>query len=199
MSLPYVVVLYYSRTGHCAQLAQHIARGIEKTGGIEARIRTVPSVAPTTQIADPDIPDQGPIYAELDDLAQCAGLIIGSPTRFGNMAAPLKYFLEQTTSLWLSGQLVDKPCAAFTSSGSMHGGQESTLLTMLLPLMHHGMIPVGIPYTHSQLSRSTSGGTPYGASHVAAHANPDQLTQDEIDLAQILGARVATISKRMMQ
>ncbi len=194
---PYILVLYYSRTGHTARLAADIARGVEQAGEIEARLRVVPSVAPSTEVGQPAIPAEGPIYCDLDDLEHCAGLVLGSPTRFGNMAAPLKYFLEQTSTLWLSGALVDKPCAVFTSGGSMHGGQESTLLSMLIPLLHHGMLPVGVPYTNAELMSTRSGGTPYGASHVSGHAGAAQLSADESVLAIALGRRVAKLAKRL--
>ena len=197
-STPYLLILYYSRTGHTASLADCVARGVEQATGIEARVRVVPPVAPTTHEVQASVPAEGPIYCELDDLESCAGLILGSPTRFGNMAAPLKYFLEQTTSLWLSGALVDKPCAVFTSGGSLHGGQESTLLSMLIPLMHHGMIPVGLPYTQASLMTTTTGGTPYGASHVSGHAGGAELSSDESTLAIALGKRVAMLAKRLL-
>lgn len=195
---PYVLVLYYSRTGHTAKLAESIARGVEQASGMEAKIRIVPSVAPTIDEVQAPVPSDGPIYCELDDLEGCSGLILGSPTRFGNMAAPLKYFLEQTSSLWLSGALVDKPCAVFTSGGSLHGGQESTLLSMLIPLMHHGMLPVGLPYTQASLMTTTTGGTPYGASHVSGHAGSGELSGDEQNLAIALGKRVALLAKRLV-
>jgi NAD(P)H dehydrogenase (quinone) len=196
---PYILVLYYSRTGHTAKLAQDIARGVEQASGMEAKIRIVPPVAPTTDEVLSPVPGEGPIYCELDDLECCAGLILGSPTRFGNMAAPLKYFLEQTSSLWLSGALVDKPCAVFTSGGSLHGGQESTLLSMLIPLMHHGMLPIGLPYTQASLMTTTTGGTPYGASHVSGHAGGVDLSADESTLAIALGKRVALLAKRLIE
>lgn len=195
---PYILVLYYSRTGHTASLAENIARGVEQASGVEARLRIVPPVAPTTDEVQASVPADGPIYCELDDLEDCAGLILGSPTRFGNMAAPLKYFLEQTSALWLSGALVDKPCAVFTSGGSLHGGQESTLLSMLIPLMHLGMLPVGLPYTQASLMTTTTGGTPYGASHVSGHAGGANLSTDETALAIALGKRVGQIAKRLL-
>jgi NAD(P)H dehydrogenase (quinone) len=194
---PYILVLYYSRTGHTAKLADYVARGVEQVGGMEAKIRIVPPVAPTTDEVQDPVPSDGPIYCELDDLEECSGLILGSPTRFGNMAAPLKYFWEQTSSLWLSGVLVDKPCAVFTSSGSLHGGQESTLLSMLIPLLHHGMLPVGLPYTQTRLMTTTTGGTPYGASHVSGHAGGAELSEDEGVLAIALGKRVASLAQRL--
>ena len=155
---PYVLVLYYSRQGATATMAQHIARGIERVSGVAARLRTVPAVSATCEKSEDDIPSDGPLYCELEDLRDCAGMVMGSPTRFGNMAAPLKYFIDQTSTLWLSGTMIDKPAAVFTSSSSMHGGQESTLLSMLLPLLHHGMIIAGLPYSETGLMSTTSGG-----------------------------------------
>ena len=192
----YILVLYYSRSGNCAALAEEIARGIQSTGGVEARVRTVPPVAAQTERTLPDIPDEGPIYCDIDDVENCAGLILGSPTRFGNMAAPLKFFVEQLTPLWAAGALIDKPCAVFTSSSSLHGGQESTLLSMLLPLMHLGMLPVGIPYSNIELTTTTTGGTPYGASNLAKDAGV-VLSKEEIALAQALGKRVASIALKL--
>jgi NAD(P)H dehydrogenase (quinone) len=192
----YILVLYYSRSGNCAALAEAIARGIQSTGGVEARVRTVPPVAAQTERALPAIPDEGPIYCDVDDVENCAGLILGSPTRFGNMAAPLKFFVEQLTPLWASGSLIDKPCAVFTSSSSLHGGQESTLLSMLLPLMHLGMLPVGIPYSNAELTTTKTGGTPYGASNLASDAG-GLLSKEEIALAQALGKRVALIARKL--
>ncbi len=162
--MPDILIIYYSRTGNVAQLARQIARGIEEVPGMRARLRSVPPVAAVTMIAAPPVPEKGAPYATLDDLRECAGVILGSPTRFGNMAAPLKHFLDSTGAEWASGTLVGKPAAAFTSTASMHGGQESTLLTMLLPLLHHGALIVGLPYTEAALNATTSGGTPYGAS-----------------------------------
>src|SRR6056300_532600 len=192
----YILVLYYSRSGNCAALAEAIARGIQSTGGVEARIRTVPPVAAQTERAMPDIPDEGPIYCDIDDVENCSGLILGSPTRFGNMAAPLKFFVEQLTPLWAAGSLIDKPCAVFTSSSSLHGGQESTLLSMLLPLMHLGMLPVGIPYSNAELTTTKTGGTPYGASNLASDTG-GLLSKEEIALAQALGKRVALIARKL--
>lgn len=191
MSTPYVLVLYYSRYGATLAMAQQIARGIEQTGGIEARLRTVPPVSPDTQASEPEVPASGAVYCTLEDLRGCAGLALGSPTRFGNMAAPLKYFLDGTSSLWLNGDLVDKPAAVFTSTASLHGGQETTLLSMMLPLLHQGMVILGIPYTQSQLNTTRTGGTPYGASHLAAGNDTHTLSEDEIILCQALGKRLA--------
>ena len=193
-SMPYILVLYYSRGGKTAEMASRIARGVSKTSGVEARLRTVPQVVTNIDERAHDIPDTGPLFCEEDDLRQCAGLILGSPTRFGNMAAPLKHFIDQTSSLWLSGALIDKPAAVFTSTSSLHGGQESTLLSMLLPLMHHGMILAGLPYSEGGLRKTTGGGTPYGASHWAGENNERPLDDHESALCQALGARVAKIA-----
>ena len=190
---PYVLVLYYSRQGATATMAQHIARGIERVSGVAARLRTVPAVSATCEKSEDDIPSDGPLYCELEDLRDCAGMVMGSPTRFGNMAAPLKYFIDQTSTLWLSGTMIDKPAAVFTSSSSMHGGQESTLLSMLLPLLHHGMIVAGLPYSETGLMRTTSGGTPYGASHWAGNDNMRAVDDVEAGLCRALGQRVARL------
>jgi NAD(P)H dehydrogenase (quinone) len=192
-----ILVLYYSRQGSTAALARYICRGIESVNGTRARLRTVPPVAVTTAKLDPPVPDDGPPYATHDDLIECGGLILGSPTRFGNMAAPLKYFLDGTSALWLSGALVDKPAAVFTSTMSLHGGQESTLLSMMLPLFHHGMVLVGLPFTERGLEATRGGGTPYGASHVAAVSGTGELSPIEEGLARALGARVATVVSRL--
>jgi len=194
---PEILVLYYSRSGHTAQLARLIARGVEEVDGVRARLRQVPPVAPVTQTAQPPVPEEGAPYAELRDLAECAGLILGSPTRFGNMAAPLKYFLDSTIAEWASGTLVGKPCAVFTSTATMHGGQETTLVSMLLPLMHHGMIALGIPYTEPALNNTRTGGTPYGLSHVAGLNGENPVSEHERELARVLGRRVAELSKRL--
>ena len=196
---PYILVLYYSRGGATASMAQHIARGVELVPGMTARVRTVPAISANTEQSEEDIPSQGPLYCEQDDLRHCAGLVMGSPTRFGNMAAPLKYFIDQSSDLWLSGALVDKPAAVFTSTSSMHGGQESTLLTMLLPLMHHGMLVAGLPYSEPGLMRTTSGGTPYGASHWAGPDNNNAVDACEADLCKALGNRVATLASRLIE
>lgn len=188
--MPDILVLYYSRHGAVSQMANYIARGIE-SAGVGARLRTVPDVSPVTEISAPSIPAEGATYASLDDLRECIGLALGSPTRFGNMAAPLKHFLDGTSALWMSGALVGKPAAVFTSSSSMHGGQETTLISMMLPLMHHGMMILGLPYTEKQLLQTASGGTPYGASHVAGADSSLPLSSDEKTLCQSLGARLA--------
>jgi NAD(P)H dehydrogenase (quinone) len=189
-----VLVLYYSRHGATAELARHLVRGIESIPGVTARLRTVPPVAPTTATGtDPVVPESGPPYATHQDLVDCDGLALGSPTRFGNMAAPLKHFLDGTGALWLNGTLDRKPAAVFTSTTSMHGGQESTLLSMMLPLLHHGMFLVGLPFTATALNRTRTGGSPYGASHLAAQGShaPPKLSDDERELAQLLGRRLA--------
>ena len=196
---PYILVLYYSRTGSVAQLAQYIARGVERVDGIEARIRTVPAVSTTCEAVDKSIPDTGAPYVSLEDLRGCAGLALGSPTRFGNMAAAMKYFWDSTSSVWLAGELVNKPACVFSSSASMHGGQETTLISMMLPLLHHGMLLLGVPYTEPALSTTQSGGTPYGVTHVAGANNDTPLTQDEITLAKQLGERLALISMRTLK
>jgi len=193
-----ILVLYYSRSGATAKMAEHIAAGINQVRGQRALVRTVPPVS--DHVGDQpqsDIPDNGPLYCTEDDLRNCSGLILGSPTRFGNMAAPLKYFIDSTTSLWLSGDLIDKPAAVFTSTSSMHGGNESTLLTMLLPLMHHGMVAVGIPYSHAALHHTQTGGTPYGASHIAGPDGTLPISDDEINLCKVLGQRVATLANAL--
>src|SRR5882762_5668922 len=192
-----VLVLYYSRQGSTAALARQICRGVEAVPRMQARLRTVAPVTATTQRLDPPVPDEGPPYATHEDLIECCGLILGSPTRFGNMAAPLKFFLDGTSALWLSGALVDKPAAVFTSTASMHGGQETTLLSMMLPLLHHGMYLVGLPYTEQALTATHSGGTPYGASHTAGASGQGELTDTERELARALGARVATLASRL--
>jgi NAD(P)H dehydrogenase (quinone) len=192
-----VLVLYYSRNGHTAQLARLIARGIEEVPGMRARLRQVPPVAPVTETAAPPEPDEGASYVSRADLVECVGLALGSPTRFGNMAAPLKYFLDTTGAEWASGALAGKPAALFTSTSSMHGGQESTLLTMALPLLHHGMLLVGIPFTEPALSITTSGGTPYGASHVTGHRGDQPITEHERELTRALGKRLADVARRL--
>lgn len=194
---PYILVLYYSRHGATLEMAKQIARGIEQVSGMEARLRTVPAVSPVTEASAPAIPDTGAIYCTEDDLKHCAGLILGSPTRFGNMAAPMKYFLDGTSTQWLNGDLIDKPAAVFTSTSTLHGGQESTLLTMMLPLLHQGMIIAGIPYSEASLSTTRTGGTPYGASHLASGDAPSKLSSDEIALCQALGKRVATLAHKL--
>lgn len=197
MPMPYVLVLYYSQHGSIENMAQHMVRGIEKVSGIEARIRTVPKVSADTHTSLDSIPDTGPLYCSEDDLRNCAGLIMGSPVRFGNMASALKHFIDGTSNLWLTGELVNKPAAVFTSSSSMHGGQESTLISMMLPLIHHGMVIAGTPYTEPALMKTTTGGTPYGVSHVAGINNANHLSQDEIQLCQAQGARIANLAKQL--
>lgn len=193
----YVLVLYYSRHGSTLEMAKHIARGVEQVAGIEARLRTVPAVSPTTEASAPAIPETGALYCSEDDLKHCDGLILGSPTRFGNMAAPMKYFLDGTSSQWLNGDLINKPAAVFTSTSTLHGGQESTLLTMMLPLLHQGMIIAGIPYSEAGLSTTRTGGTPYGASHLASGDTPNKLSSDEVALCQALGKRIATLALQL--
>jgi NAD(P)H dehydrogenase (quinone) len=192
-----ILVLYYSRGGHTAQLARLLARGVEEVDGVRARLRQVPPVAAVTQTTQPPVPEEGAPYVELRDLAECAGLILGSPTRFGNMAAPLKHFLDSTIAEWASGTLVGKPCAVFTSTATMHGGQETTLVSMLLPLLHHGMIALGIPYTEPALNNTRTGGTPYGLSHVAGLNGENPVSEHERELARVLGRRVAEVAKRL--
>ena len=194
---PYILVLYYSRYGATLEMAKQIARGIEQAGNIEARLRTVPAVSPVTEATEPSVPSEGAIYCSESDLKNCAGLILGSPTRFGNMAAPLKYFLDGTSNAWVNGDLIDKPAAVFTSTSTLHGGQESTLLSMMLPLIHHGMLITGIPYSEAALSSTKTGGSPYGASHLATGNNPQELSSDEITLCQALGKRVAKIALQL--
>lgn len=192
----YVLVLYYSRFGNVAAMAEAIAAGVE-AAGLEARLRTVPPVSATCEATEPDIPATGAIYCSREELANCSGLVLGSPTRFGNMAAPLKYFLDGTGSMWINGELTGKPAAVFTSTGSMHGGQESTLLSMMLPLLHHGMVLAGIPYGEPGLNRTTSGGTPYGPSHTAGSDASRPLTDDEIGLCKAMGKRLAILTRKL--
>jgi NAD(P)H dehydrogenase (quinone) len=192
-----ILVLYYSRQGSTAALARQVCRGIEAVPGMQARLRTVAPVAATVERADPPVPDEGPPYATHDDLVQCCGLVMGSPTRFGNMAAPVKFFLDGTSALWLSGALVGKPAGVFTSTQTLHGGQESTLLSMMIPLLHHGMYLVGLPYSERGLTDTRSGGTPYGASHVAGLSGHGELSDTERELARALGLRVATLADRL--
>jgi NAD(P)H dehydrogenase (quinone) len=194
---PYILVLYYSRYGATAKMAQLIARGVEQVDGIEARLRTVPPVSPTTEATEPAVPTQGAPYATLDDLEHCAGLAMGSPTRFGNMAAPLKHFIDTTSGLWLSGALIDKPAGVFTSTASMHGGQEITNLTMMLPLIHLGMIIAGTPYSNEELIKTTTGGTPYGPSHLAGMKSDNPISADEEALCKALGIRLGSIALKL--
>ena len=192
-----VLILYYSRTGKVAQLARLVARGVEEVPGMRARLRTVPPVAPVTETTAPPVPDEGAPYVDAEDLRECSGLILGSPTRFGNMAAPLKHFIDGLGAEWASGTLVGKPAGVFTATSTMHGGQESTLLSMMLPLLHHGLLLVGLPFTEAALNRTVSGGTPYGASHVAGSSGDNPFSEDEKTLARSLGRRVADISARL--
>ena len=192
-----ILVLYYSQGGSVREMAQLVARGIESVNGVSARIRTVPKVSANCEATEPDIPASGAPYAELKDLEECIGLAMGSPTRYGNMAAALKYFIDGTIPLWLKGSLIGKPAAVFTSTGSLHGGQESTLLTMMIPLMHHGMVMVGLPYSEPELSSTTTGGTPYGASHVAGAADDRPISDDERKLCIALGKRLAETALKL--
>jgi len=192
MSDAYILVLYYSRNGHVKKLAEEIAQGVE-SAGMEARLRTVPAVSTVCEATADDIPDSGDIYCSEEDLANCSGLLLGSPTRFGNMAAPLKYFIDGTAGLWANGSLINKPAGVFTSTSSLHGGQESTLLSMMIPLLHQGMLISGIPYSEPSLHSTSRGGTPYGASHVEA----DSLTSDEIALCRAQGKRVAQLAAQL--
>lgn len=192
-----ILVLYYSRNGHVAQLARLLARGIEEVPGMHARLRQVPPVAPVTRTAEPPVPDHGAPYVERSDLLECAAMAMGSPTRFGNMAAPMKHFLDSTGAEWASGTLAGKPAAVFTATSTMHGGQESTLLSMMLPLLHHGMLLVGIPFTEPALSTTTTGGSPYGASHVAGPHGENPLSEDERALTRALGQRLADVTRRL--
>jgi NAD(P)H dehydrogenase (quinone) len=192
-----ILVLYYSQGGSVHEMAKLIARGIESVKGVQARIRTVPKVSANCEATEPEVPASGAPYAELKDLQECIGLALGSPTRFGNMAAPMEYFLDGTTSLWLKGALIGKPAAVFTSTGSMHGGQETTLVTMMLPLLHHGMLMVGLPYSESELSSTSTGGTPYGASHVGGAADDRPISDDERKLCIALGKRLAETALKL--
>ena len=195
--MPEILVLYYSRGGSVARLARQVARGIGEVPGMRARVRTVPAVAAVTQTAAPSVPDDGAPYVEDRDLVDCIGLALGSPTRFGNMAAPLKHWIDGLGAQWASGTLVGMPAAVFTSTATLHGGQEATLLTMQIPLLHHGCVLVGIPYTEPALSSTRSGGTPYGASHVSGSNDDPQPTDDEALLARALGRRLATIAAKL--
>jgi NAD(P)H dehydrogenase (quinone) len=193
-----ILVVYYSRSGSTASMARQVCRGVESVRGAQARLRSVPPVAAVTAVAAPPVPEEGAPYVESRDLRECAGLILGSPTRFGNMAAPLKYFIDSTSDLWLSGALAGKPAAVFTSTGTLHGGQESTLLSMMLPLLHHGMLLLGLPYTEPELSTTTAGGTPYGASHVAGvGGKPRPPIKEELALCLALGRRVAEVALKL--
>ena len=192
-----ILVLYYSHHGAVKQMAQLVARGIGEVGGVAARVRTVPRISTVTEATEPAIPDSGAPYVELKDLEECIGIAVGSPTRFGNMAAPMKYFWDSTGGLWMKGALAGKPAAVFTSSSSMHGGQETTLTSMMLPLLHHGMLIVGLPYSEPELLATTSGGTPYGASHVAGISSDQPITEHERKLCIALGKRLALIAVKL--
>jgi NAD(P)H dehydrogenase (quinone) len=192
-----VLVLYYSRHGATEALAREVCRGIDSVKNAASRLRAVPAVSAVSEATEEAVPEDGPPYATTRDLKECAGIVMGSPTRFGNMAAPLKYFLDGTGSEWLSGTLAGKPAGLFTSTASLHGGQESTLLSMAIPLLHHGMLIVGLPYTDPLLMKTRSGGSPYGASHVSWNESPDPLSQDEVHFARSLGERVAGITCRL--
>ena len=192
-----ILVLYYSRHGATAEMARLVARGVEQVPGMQARLRTVPAVSAVCEATEDSIPAEGPPYASHDDLRECAGLALGSPTRFGNMAAALKHFLDGTGGLWLQGALIGKPAAVFTSTSSMHGGQESTLLSMMLPLLHHGMLVLGLPYSETELLHTDAGGTPYGASHLAGPDSDRPLTEAERSLCRALGRRLAETAARL--
>jgi NAD(P)H dehydrogenase (quinone) len=192
----YILILYYSRDGSTKKLAQEIARGVEKAG-IEAKLRTVPNIATVTETAEPPVPKEGDIYVTKEDIKNCAGIAVGSPTRFGNMAGPMRHFWDSTTDLWFAGALINKPAGVFTSTGSMHGGQESTLISMMFPLIHHGAIMVGVPYSEAALSTTLTGGTPYGPSHVGGAKNDRPFSEDERTLAQALGLRLASLAKKL--
>ena len=197
MSQPFVLVLYYSRHGATRTMAEAIARGIESVSGVEARLRTVPEISAECEAVSDTIPAEGDLYCTDEDLRQCSGLVLGSPTRFGTMAAPLKYYLETTSNLWMNGALIDKPAAAFTSTASLHGGQEATLLSMMVPLLHHGMILAGIPYSQTGLLETQTGGTPYGASHVAGKSSENPVDPTELELCVAQGKRVAELALRL--
>jgi NAD(P)H dehydrogenase (quinone) len=194
---PYILVLYYSRQGATAELANQVARGVTSVAGIEARLRTVPAVSPVIEATEDTIPQRGAVYCTEADIHHCAGLVMGSPTRFGNMAAPLKYFIDSLGSLWLNGSLINKPAGVFTSTSSLHGGQETTLLSMLLPLMHLGMVAVGVPYSEAALNTTDAGGTPYGASHWAGVKGEKTISDDESQVCRTLGQRVAELALRL--
>jgi len=192
-----ILVLYYSHTGAVKALANHVARGVDSVPGMSARVRTVPKISTVTEAVAPAVPDDGPPYVTSADLAECVGLALGSPTRFGNMAAPLKYFIDGTGGEWMRGTLIGKPACVFTSTSSMHGGNETTLLTMMLPLLHHGMVMVGLPYSEPDLSHTTTGGTPYGASHVAGADGANAISEQEKNLAFVLGKRLALVAAKL--
>ena len=192
-----ILILYYSRNGATAEMARQMARGVEEVDGMTARLRTVPPVSPTCEATDPPVPDSGAPYASEEDLSECDGLLLGSPTRFGNMAAPMKHFLDTTSRLWMSGTLIGKPAGVFTSTASLHGGQESTLLSMMLPLMHHGMLIVGVPYSETALLHTRSGGTPYGTSHLAGSDSKLPLSDEEKQICRSQGRHLADIARRL--
>jgi NAD(P)H dehydrogenase (quinone) len=196
VSAPYILVLYYSRSGSTNEMARQIARGVEQAG-LEARLRTVPAISTECEAVSPDIPEEGALYASLDDLKNCAGLALGSPTRFGNMAAPLKHFLDGTSLLWQRGALAGKPACVFTSTASLHGGQETTLISMMLPLLHHGMLVMGLPYTLAEMNATRSGGTPYGASHFAGIADDLPISEHERTLCIAQGKRLAEVALQL--
>lgn len=196
---PYILVLFDSTHGSTEALAEHIARGIDSVANIESRLRCVPKVSAATEATEPSIPSKGALYCSLDDLEHCSGLAIGSPTRFGNMSANLKCFLDSTASIWMNGQLQGKPATAFTSSSSLHGGQESTLLSMALPLLHHGMLYMGLPYSEPELSSTNTGGTPYGATHWTGPSNDNRLSPEESKLCFAMGKRLASIALRLSE
>ncbi|MGS2724613.1 NAD(P)H:quinone oxidoreductase [Porticoccus sp. GXU_MW_L64] len=198
MSNSYILILYYSRSGNTRAMAELIAQGVE-AAGMEGRLRTVPAVSANCEASEPDIPASGDLYANSDDLIHCSGLMLGSPTRFGNMAAPMKYFLDNSGEQWLNGDLIGKPAGVFTSTGSLHGGQESTLLTMMVPLLHHGMVIAGLPYSESALHHTQSGGTPYGPSHTAGSDSNTPISDDEAQLCIALGKRIATLSQKLIR
>ena len=195
--MPEILILYYSRRGAVKQMAHYVARGVEQSSGVAARLRTVPPVSPVSEATAPAVPDMGAPYAELRDLEECIGLALGSPTRFGNMAAPLKHFWDSTGELWLSGKLAGKPAAVFTSTSSLHGGQETTLISMMLPLMHHGMLIVGLPYSEPELMTTAGGGTPYGASHHAGAGSDRAVSDQERKLCIALGRRLADAAMKL--
>ena len=196
---PYVLVLYYSTTGSTLDMALQIARGVEQAEGIEARVRTVPSISTTVEATAPAVPESGAIYCTAEDLKNCSGLVLGSATRFGNMASAMKYFIDGTGGEWATGALVGKPAGVFTSASSLHGGQEATLLSMMIPLLHHGMLIVGIPYSEDALMTTTTGGSPYGASHFAGSEDNLPLSSDEIDLCRAQGKRIATLAATLLE
>ncbi|MFL2841019.1 MAG: NAD(P)H:quinone oxidoreductase [Pseudohongiellaceae bacterium] len=197
MTEPYILVLYYSRYGAVANMSQLIARGVESVAGIVARIRSVPAVSPVIEASEPTIPVEGAIYCSEEDFSECSGLALGSPTRFGNMAGAMKHFLDGTGAQWMNGEMIDKPAGVFTSTASLHGGQESTLLSMQIPLLHHGMLISGIPYSETQLNTTTSGGTPYGPSHFAGSDSNNPISEEEALLCKAFGKRLAEFALKL--